>query len=98
MMRAWATLLREWARSLPRTPLAWVLAAVFALYTVGFGWGLPASDGWDNDGVAPRDFLVALSETFSRGPAFDSAYLHYAPVHLTLLGLLTLPITVTAVL
>jgi hypothetical protein len=64
---------------------------------VGLGWGLPASDTWDNDGVAPRDFLVAVTQTFDKGP-FDFAYLHLAPVHLVLLALLTLPVTVSALL
>ena len=93
-----ATALFTWAHRTSQSPLARVLAITFVVFAVGFGWGLPASDGWDNDGVAPRDFLVALSETFSSGPTFDSAYLHYAPVHLTLLGVLTLPISITAVL
>jgi 4-amino-4-deoxy-L-arabinose transferase-like glycosyltransferase len=80
-----------------RSPLAWVLAAVTLLHGVGLDWGLPASDTWDNDGVAPRDFLVALSQTFQRS-GFDFAYLHLAPVHLVLLGLLTLPVTIPALL
>jgi hypothetical protein len=66
-----------------------------ALFVVGLGWGLPASDTWDNDGVAPRDFLVAVAQTFDKGP-FDFAYLHLAPVHLVALALLTLPVTLSA--
>ncbi|HWL84168.1 MAG TPA: glycosyltransferase family 39 protein [Polyangiaceae bacterium] len=52
-------------------------------------WGLPASDGWDNDGVAPRDFLYGLVESFTAGHSFT-----YPPAHLALLALVTLPITV----
>src|SRR6185436_7019299 len=53
------------------------------------GWGLPASDAWDNDGVAPRDFLAGLVRTFTPGDFYT-----YPPVHLVVLGILTLPITV----
>src|ERR1700678_4805395 len=90
---------RLWVRlpTLAGSPLPWVLMGCACLYCVGLGWGLPASDTWDNDGVAPRDFLVAVAETFDKGP-FDVAYLHLAPVHLVLLTLLTLPVTLSAVL
>jgi len=53
---------------------------------VGLGGGLPHLDGWDNDGVAPRDFLAGLVETFTPG-----SYFNYPPVHLLLLGLVTSP-------
>ncbi len=89
--------LRDRVRQALRSPVAWVLAAVLVLHGIGLGWGLPASDTWDNDGVAPRDFLVAVSQTFDKS-GFDVAYLHLAPVHLLLLGLLTLPVSVTALL
>ncbi|HEX3343390.1 MAG TPA: glycosyltransferase family 39 protein [Polyangiaceae bacterium] len=74
-----------------RSPLSWVLAAVFVLHVVGIGWGLPASDGWDNDGVAPRDFLAGLVETFTPGRFYT-----YPPVHLVLLALVTAPVTLVA--
>ncbi len=65
-----------------------VLSAVLVLRLVGVGWGLPASDGWDNDGIAPRDFLSGLVETFTPGKFFT-----YPPVHLLMLGILTSPVT-----
>jgi hypothetical protein len=74
-----------------RSPLAWLLGGALVLHLVGIGWGLPASDGWDNDGVAPRDFLAGLVETVSPGRFYT-----YPPVHLVLLALLTAPITVAA--
>lgn len=74
-----------------RSPLAWVVLLAGAIRIVGIGWGLPASDGWDNDGVAPRDFLSGLVETFTPGH-FNT----YPPVHLFILGVLTAPITITA--
>lgn len=76
---------------LVRSPLAWILLAIGVLRVVGLGWGLPGSDGWDNDGVAPRDFLPGLAATFTPGH-----YYTYPPVHLALLALLTLPIFAVA--
>jgi 4-amino-4-deoxy-L-arabinose transferase-like glycosyltransferase len=76
------------ARALVRSPLAWVVLVVAVVRVVAIDWGLPSSDGWDNDGVAPRDFLPGLIATFSPGKFYT-----YPPVHLALLALLTLPIT-----
>jgi 4-amino-4-deoxy-L-arabinose transferase-like glycosyltransferase len=67
--------------------MAWILVVVGILHAVGIGWGLPASDGWDNDGVAPRDFLPGLAATFTPGRFYT-----YPPVHLAVLAILTLPI------
>ncbi len=57
------------------------------LHLPGLGWGLPGPDGWDDDGVAPRDFLVGVVQTYQPGEFF-----RYPPVHLLLLSFLTLPI------
>lgn len=73
------------------SPLGLVVLATAALRVVGLGWGLPASDGWDNDGIAPRDFLAGLVQTYTPG-----SYFTYPPAHLLLLGLLTAPITLVA--
>ena len=67
--------------------MTWLVLGVIVLHAVGIGWGLPASDGWDNDGVAPRDFLPGLAETFTPGHFYT-----YPPVHLAILALFTLPI------
>jgi hypothetical protein len=74
-----------------RSPLGWILSGLFVLRVVGIGWGLPASDGWDNDGVAPRDFLAGLVETVTPGHYFT-----YPPAHLGLLALVTSPVTAVA--
>jgi hypothetical protein len=85
------------ARLVPRlrstfgSALAWVVVAAAVVRVVGIGWGLPASDGWDNDGVAPRDFLAGLVETFTPGHFYT-----YPPVHLLLLAILTAPVTIVA--
>ena len=75
-------LLRQ-ARS---SPLAWILGAALVLHIVGIAWGMPASDAWEDDGIAPRDFLVGTYETYLPGHYFT-----YPPVHLLALSLLTSP-------
>lgn len=85
--RSWRALLTDLLRH-PWTP---ALAAAAVLFVVGIDWGLPASDGWDNDGIAPRDFLAGLVQTFTPGQYFT-----YPPVHLVILGVLTAPVTLIA--
>lgn len=69
-----------------------VLVLATALHGVGLFWGLPASDAWDNDGIAPRDILPGLAATFTPGDFYT-----YPPFHLALLAVLTLPVTIVAV-
>lgn len=64
----------------------WILFAAAVSRTVGLGWGLPASDGWDDDGVAPRNFLVGLAQTYAGG-----SYFTYPPLHMILLAIPTAP-------
>lgn len=82
------------AARLAALPLALrvVLVGVAMLHGVALSWGMPASDSWDVDGIAPRDFLPGLAETFTPG-----RYFTYPPLHLALLAVLTLPITLVAV-
>lgn len=68
-----------------------VLLVVAVVHGLGISWGMPASDAWDNDGVAPRDFLPGLASTYTPGD-----YYTYPPFHLALLALLTAPVTITA--
>ncbi|MCL2724038.1 MAG: hypothetical protein FWD69_06330 [Polyangiaceae bacterium] len=77
--------------SLPPGARAALLVA-FLLHACGIFWGMPASDAWDNDGIAPRDFLPGLAETFAPG-----SYFTYPPLHLAILAVLTLPVTLVAV-
>ena len=80
-------------RSLVRNPLVWILAAAAGLRLAGLFWGLPSSDGWDDDGFAPRNFLTALALTYKQG-----SYFTYPPLHAFLLALLTLPGIIVALL
>lgn len=74
-----------------RSPSAWVLVGFAMLGVVGLSWGMPASDGWDNDGVSPRDFLPGLGDTFTPGK-----YYTYPPVQLAILAIATAPVTLVA--
>jgi len=69
-----------------RNPLLWILAVAAGLRLAGLFWGLPASDGWDDDGFAPRNFLTVLALTYKHG-----SYFTYPPLHAFFLALLTLP-------
>jgi hypothetical protein len=74
-----------------RAPIFWILLAAAALRLTGLFWGLPASDGWDNDGFAPRNFLTALALTWKPG-----AYFTYPPLHALFLALPSLPVAAWA--
>lgn len=76
-----------------RSPLFWICVLAAALRAAGLFWGLPGADGWDDDGVAPRNFLVGLAESYTPGHHFT-----YPPLHMILLGLLCLPGIVAALL
>jgi len=70
-----------------RSPLGLILCGVLLLHAVGLWWGLPSTSGWDDDGVAPRDFLVGVVRTFTPG-----SYYTYPPLHVLILTALTLPV------
>lgn len=74
-------------RRLLESRLAWILCGVFVLHVIGLTWGLPASDAWEDDGIAPRDFLTGTYETYIPGHFFT-----YPPVHLLGLSVLTSPV------
>jgi hypothetical protein len=76
-----------------RSPLVWILVVAGALRLAGLFWGMPASDGWDDDGFAPRNFLTALALTYK-----PASYFTYPPLHAILLALLTWPGIVWALL
>jgi hypothetical protein len=85
--------IRRLAAFVAAMPLALrvVLALALVLHGVGLSWGMPASDGWDVDGVAPRDVLPGLAETFTPGHFYT-----YPPLQLVLLAILTLPVSLAA--
>ena len=83
------TALRRFAQS----PLFWILAVAALLRAAGLFWGLPGADGWDDDGIAPRNFLAGVVESYTPGHHFT-----YPPLHMILLTLLCLPGAVLALL
>ena len=87
------SVMRSLMQSLARNPLVWILILAAGLRLAGLFWGLPASDGWDDDGFAPRNFLTALALTYKSG-----AYFTYPPLHAIFLALLTAPGIVVALL
>jgi len=82
-------LLRHWCRS----PLFWILVIAGALRLASLGWGLPGTTGWDDDGIAPRDFLFGVYKTYAPGLFYT-----YPPLHLILLTILTTPVWIPVLL
>jgi 4-amino-4-deoxy-L-arabinose transferase-like glycosyltransferase len=95
MSRADATLLRaaRWLLVGYRSPFFWILLAAGLLRLASLGWGLPGTTGWDDDGVAPRDFLFGVYKTYAPGSFYT-----YPPLHLILLTTLTTPVWVPVLL
>jgi hypothetical protein len=75
------------ARELWATPLGKVLALALVVRLAGPFWGLPNADGWDDDGVAPRDFLPGVLQTYVPGEHYT-----YPPLHLILLAIASSPV------
>jgi hypothetical protein len=85
-----ARLIQTWQRW-RASPLFWILLFAGVMRTAALWWGLPASDGWDDDGVAPRNFLVGLAETYTPGHHFA-----YPPLHMFVLVIPALPAVIAA--
>ena len=85
--------LTDQARAWSRSPLFWIVLLAAALRIIAIGWGLPASDGWDDDGIAPRDIVVGVIETYTPGH-----YYIYPPLQFIILTVLTLPVSIVALI
>lgn len=95
MSRAWLVSPLRALRALvaeDRTVLAIALGFA-ASQVVTFGWDLPGSHGWENDGIAPRDLFGGLAHNLTLGATHRYPLLHYL-----LLGLVSLPVLLVAVL
>ena len=75
------------------SPWFWILAAAAVPRLAGLAWGMPASDGWDDDGFAPRNFLTALALTWKQCSFFT-----YPPLHALVLAIPSLPVALIALL
>ena len=73
--------------------VAWIVV-IFALsQLVAIGWDLPGSYGWENDGIAPRDFFAGIAINLTPGQGH-----RYPLFHNLVVGLLSLPILLPAAL
>ncbi len=81
------------ARALWGTPLGKILALALVLRLAGLFWGLPNADGWDDDGVAPRDFLPGVMQTYAPGQHYT-----YPPLQLIILALVSAPVWIATLL
>jgi len=74
-----------------KKPLVWILLVNAALFITGIWWGLPSSEDWHSDSLAPYYPLLGLSQLFSFG------YLNKYPlVHQALLSILNIPVAAAA--
>jgi len=76
--------------------------AFAASQVVTWGWDLPGSHGWENDGVAPRDFFGGLAHNLTPGathryPLFHYLLLAVPSLPILLVALLAGPLTGTAI-
>ena len=68
-------------------PPRWILTAFVLLQLTGVLWDQPGFYGWENDGVAPRDFLFALKHHFTPGQTH-----RYPLFHSLLVGIVASPV------
>jgi hypothetical protein len=80
--RASAEFRRAWGadRVLLRLLGAFTVAQVVAMF-----WDQPSSYGWENDGVAPRDFFGGIAANLTPGAAHRYPLLHYLVIGLNVL-------------
>ena len=73
--------------------VGWIVL-VFALsQLVAVGWDLPGAYGWENDGIAPRDFFAGLAVNLTPGQGH-----RYPLFHNALIAVLCIPILLPAAL
>ena len=73
--------------------VGWIVL-VFALSQLAaIGWDLPGAYGWENDGIAPRDFFAGIAVNLTPGQGH-----RYPLFHNLLVGVLCLPVLLPAAL
>ena len=73
--------------------VGWIVL-VFALsQLIAVGWDLPGAYGWENDGIAPRDFFAGLAINLTPGQGH-----RYPLFHNAVIALLCIPILLPAAL
>lgn len=73
--------------------IGWIVIAFVLSQLLAVGWDLPGSYGWENDGIAPRDFFAGIAINLTPGRGH-----RYPLFHNLLVGLLCLPILLVAAL
>lgn len=73
--------------------IGWILIAFVLSQLVAVGWDLPGSYGWENDGIAPRDFFAGIAINLTPGRGH-----RYPLFHNLVVGILCMPILLTAAL
>ena len=73
--------------------VGWIIVAFALSQLVAMGWDLPGSYGWENDGIAPRDFFAGIGLNLTPGRGH-----RYPLLHNLVLGILSLPVLLPAAL
>jgi len=73
--------------------VGWIVLVFIVSQLIAVGWDLPGSHGWENDGIAPRDFFAGIAINLTPGQGH-----RYPMFHSVLVGLLCLPILLPAAL
>jgi hypothetical protein len=73
--------------------IGWIAALFAVSQLTAIGWDLPGSYGWENDGIAPRDFFAGIGINLTPGQGH-----RYPLFHNLVLGLLSLPVLLPAAL
>ena len=73
--------------------VGWIIVAFALSQLVAMGWDLPGSYGWENDGIAPREFFAGIGLNLTPGRGH-----RYPLLHNLVLGILSLPVLLPAAL
>jgi hypothetical protein len=73
--------------------VGWIVLVFVLSQPVAVGWDLPGSYGWENDGIAPRDFFAGIAINLTPGQGH-----RYPMFHNVLVGILCIPILLPAAL
>lgn len=73
--------------------IGWIVLLFVLSQLTAIGWDLPGSYGWENDGIAPRDFFAGIAINLTPGQGH-----RYPLFHNLVVGVMCLPVLLPAVL
>ena len=73
--------------------VGWIVLAFALSQLAAIGWDLPGSYGWENDGIAPRDFFAGIAINLTPGQGH-----RYPLFHNLVIGVLCVPVLLPAAL